>query len=84
MLGDDIVRKTNSAMISIYKVEEEIVTPDTPTTIANVDDLYFDRNTNQIYLTAGGTAIGGSISVSDLSNAIVDTSNEGLVSVVTD
>lgn len=84
MLGDDIIRKTNSAMISIYKVEEEIINPDKPTTTANVDDLYFDKNTNQIYLTAGGTAIGGSISVSDLSNAIVDTSNDGLVNVITE
>jgi hypothetical protein len=84
MIGDDIIRKTNSATITINKVEETIIDPDEPSTISNVDDLYFDKNTNQIYLTAGGMAVGGSISVSDLSNAIVDTTNEGLVNVVTD
>ena len=84
MIGDDIIRKTNSAIITINKVEETIIDPDEPSTISNVDDLYFDKDTNQIYLTAGGMAVGGSISVSDLSNAIVDTTNEGLVNVVTD
>lgn len=84
MIGDDIIRKTNSATITINKVEETVINPDEPSTISNVDDLYFDKETNQIYLTAGGMAIGGSISVSELSNAIVDTTNEGLVNVVTD
>ena len=84
MIGDNIIRKTNSAIMTVNKVEDAIIEPEIPGTVSNVDDLYFDRDTNQIYLTAGGTAIGGSISISDLSNAIVDTTNEGLVSVITD
>lgn len=84
MIGDDIIRKTNSAILTVNKVEEVNIDPNKPSTVSNVDDLYFDKNTNQIYLTAGGTAIGGSISVTDLSNAIVDTTNEGLVTVITD
>lgn len=84
MIGDNIIRKTNSAIMTVRKVEDAIIEPEIPGTVSNVDDLYFDKDTNQIYLTAGGTAIGGSISISDLSNAIVDTTNEGLVSVVTE
>ena len=84
MIGDDIIRKTNSAILTINKTEDTIIKPNEPSVVKNVDDLYFDKGTNQIYLTSGGTAIGGSISVTDLSNAIVDTTNEGLVTVITD
>ena len=84
MIGDDIIRKTNSAILTVNKTEDANINPNKPNTVSNVDDLYFDKNTNQIYLTAGGTAIGGSISVTDLSKAIVDTTNEGLITVITD
>ena len=84
MIGDDVIRKTNSAILTINKTEDGNIDPNKPSTVSIVDDLYFDKGTNQIYLTSGGTAIGGSISVSDLSKAIVDTTNEGLITVITD
>ena len=84
MIGDNIIRKTNSANITINKVEETKINPDDQDAVSNVDDLYFDKNTNQIYLTSGGTAIGGSISINEISNAIVDATNDGLVAVITE
>lgn len=84
MNGDDMVRYTTPTLLTVVSAEAVDIIPNKPIEASTPDDIYFDRDTNQIYLTAGGTAIGGSISVSDLSNAIVDTTNDGLISVITE
>ena len=49
-----------------------------------VDNIYFDKEGNKIYLMSNGSSVGGSISVEDLSNAIVDSTSDGLVTVITE
>ena len=58
--------------------------PSEPTQTQTVDNLYLDKDTNSIYLTSNGEAVGTAIPINDLSNAIVDSSNDGLISVITE
>ena len=51
--------------------------------ISIVDNIQFDKETNQIQLMSNGSIVGTSISINDLSDAIVDTSNDGLVTMIT-
>ena len=82
---DEVVRYTTSAYITIYKREEDGTVPDKPSvSTTNVDNIYLDENTNAIYLTSNGETVGGAISISALTNAIVDSSNDGLITVITD
>lgn len=80
---DEIVRHTTSTTIHIYEKEESNVDPNDPTTIPVVDNIYLDKDTSEIYLTANGQVVGGGISINDLTNAIVDSSNDGLVTMIT-
>lgn len=57
---------------------------DTSEPIQIVDNIHFDKDTNQICLMSNGSSVGESISVEDLSNAIVDSSNDGLITVITE
>ena len=81
---DEVVRYTTSTYISIYKREEdENASPET-TSIPTVDNIYLDRDTSSIYLTSNGETVGSAISINALSNAIVDTTKQGLITVITD
>lgn len=82
--SNEVIRYTVPTVLTVDKKENVNITPNKPVTNQVVDDLYFDRDTNQIYLTSGGSAVGGSIPITSLANAIVDTSYDGLINVITD
>ena len=81
---NSIVRYTVPTILTVEKKENVNITPNKPTTTQVVDDIYFDRDTNQIYLTSGGSTVGRSIPIASLANAIVDTTYDGLINVITD
>lgn len=83
---NDVVRYTVPTVLQIDKKENIEVNPNPNEQVVKqvVDDLRFDKDTNQIYLTSGGVTVGGSIPIAALSNAIVDTSYDGLINVITD
>ena len=60
----------------------ELLTENPATLVVGGSDL--DKDTKSIYLTAGGSTVGAAIPMKDLSDAIVESSNDGLITVVTD
>ena len=84
MNGSDVVRYTTTTVLTVYPTEVTDITPNEPTQTPNVDSIYLDKDTNSIYLTANGATVGTPIPINELSNAIVDSSNDGLVTVITD
>ena len=60
----------------------ELLTENPATLVVGGSDL--DKDTKSIYLTAGGSTVGTAIPMKDLSDAIVESSNDGLIAVVTD
>ena len=83
MNGDDVIRYTTPTILAIESTEEVEINPDEPSQTLVVDNLHFDKDTNQIYLTSGGNVVGGAISIKELSDAIVDTSDDGLITMIT-
>ena len=83
MNDGDIVRYTTPTFLPIIRAEDTSDIPEPPES-QNVDSLYLDKNTKSIYLTAGGSTVGAAIPMKDLSDAIVESSNDGLIAVVTD
>ena len=84
MKGSDVVRYTTPTVLTVYPTEVTDLDPSEPTQTPNVDSIYLDKDTNSLYLTANGTTVGTPIPINELSNAIVDSSNDGLVTVITD
>ena len=84
MNDGDIVRYTTPTFITVYRAEESSGTSIDPPQTQTVDNLYLDKDTNSIYLTANGETVGTAIPINDVSNAIVDSSNDGLISVITE
>lgn len=80
---EEIIRYTTSAIVHIYEREESGTNADKVTT-PTVNNIYLDKDTNEIYLTADGGVVGTAIPIVDLTKAIVDSSREGLISVVTE
>lgn len=78
------VRYTTPTIIAVYPTEDTTDEPSKPTETQVVDNLYLDKNTNSLYLTSNGTTVGEPISINDLSSAIVDNTNDGLVTVITE
>ena len=83
MNAGDIVRYTTPTFLPIIRAEDTSDIPEPPES-QNVDSLYLDKDTKSIYLTAGGSTVGAAIPMKDLSDAIVESSNDGLIAVVTD
>ena len=62
-----------------------MITPEEIDTPPTVSTMYLDTSAKEMYLTsADGTAVGAKISLIDLGNAISDSSNDGLVTVITE
>lgn len=80
----NIVRYTTPTIITVYPTEETKDEQSKPAETQTVDNIYLDKDTNSIYLTSNGTTVGEPISINDLSTAIVDNSNDGLVTVITE
>ena len=84
MDNENIIRYTTPTFITVYRAEETSDISIDPPKTQTVDNLYLDKDTNSIYLTSNGETVGTAIPINDLSNAIVDSSNDGLVAVITD
>ena len=84
MDNENIIRYTTPTFITVYRAEESSGASIDPPQTQTVDNLYLDKDTNSIYLTANGETVGTAIPINDLSNAIVDSSNDGLISVITE
>ena len=82
--NEDVIRYTTPTFITVYRAEESSDASIDPPKTQTVDNLYLDKDTNSIYLTANGETVGTAIPINDLSNAIVDSSNDGLISVITE
>ena len=82
--NENVIRYTMPTFITVYRAEESSSIPIDPPQTQTVDNLYLDKDTNSIYLTANGEAVGTAIPINDLSDAIVESSNDGLIAVVTD
>ena len=79
-----VLRKTSMGVITILPVEQSENEKNIPTT-TSIDNIYLDKETNELYLTSNGMAVGDKISLNDLGDTIVETtSNEGLVTVITE
>lgn len=79
-----VIRKTTMGVITILPVEKSENEENIPTT-TSIDNIYLDKETNELYLTSNGMVVGDKISLDDLGDTIVEsTSNEGLVTVITE
>jgi hypothetical protein len=82
--NENIVRYTTPIIITVYPTEVTKNEANNINEVQAVDNLYLDKNTNSLYLTSNGTTVGEPISINDLSDALVDGSNDGLVTVITE
>lgn len=82
--GNDVIRYTTYVCVTVEQVEESDFDTDNPESTAVVDNICLDKNTNAIYLTANGVVVGNQISINELSDVIVESSNDGLVTMITD
>lgn len=46
------------------------------------DDIYLDKNENRVYARANGKNIGKGISIEELSDTIIDSNSDGLVTMI--
>lgn len=81
--NDTVVRKTTMGIITILPVEKSENEEDIPTT-TSIDNIYLDKETNELYLTSNGMAVGDKISLDDLGDTIIENTDEGLVKVITE
>lgn len=80
----EIVRKTSMGTITILPVEKSEF-EDNEFSLSSVDNIYLDKETNELYLTSNGMAVGDKISIDDLGDTIIETtSDDGLVRVITE
>lgn len=81
-----VIRYTTPIILTIYPTaDSEVDDADPIQAPPVVNNIYLDTDSNELYLTSSdGTAVGAKIPLNDLSNAIVDTSNDGLVTVITE
>ena len=50
--------------------------------VEKADNLVLDEENKELYLTAEGNQIGNKVKLSDLGNEIVQSSNEGLITMM--
>lgn len=80
----DIVRETSYGNIFIEACDEikQVETDTLSTSPAN--NIYLDKDTNELYLTSDGDVVGNKISLDELGDTIADSNNDGLVTVITE
>ena len=52
------------------------------TRLEKADNIVLDGETKELYLTADGEQIGDKVKLSDLGDEIIQSSNEGLVTMI--
>ena len=72
---DQKILKTDAQIKELHEMQENIL-------IEKADNLVLDEENKELYLTAEGNQIGNKVKLSDLGNEIVQSSNEGLITMM--
>jgi hypothetical protein len=72
---DQRIVKTQAQIKALEELNNVIAT-------TKADNIVLDEETHELYLTSSGTAIGNRIDMDTLGNAIVDNSQDGLVTMI--
>ena len=72
---DQKILKTDAQIKELHEIQENIL-------VEKADNLVLDEENKELYLTAEGNQIGNKVKLSDLGNEIVQSSDEGLVTMM--
>ena len=72
---DQKILKTDAQIKELREMQEDIL-------VEKADNLVLDEENKELYLTAEGNQIGNKVKLSDLGNEIVQSSNEGLITMM--
>ena len=72
---DQKILKTDAQIKELREMQENIL-------VEKADNLVLDEENKELYLTAEGNQIGNKVKLSDLGNEIVQSSGEGLVTMM--
>ena len=72
---DQKILKTDAQIKELREIQENIL-------VEKADNLVLDNENKELYLTAEGNQIGNKVKLSDLGDEIVQSSNEGLVTMM--
>ena len=72
---DQKILKTDAQIKELHEMQENIL-------VEKADNLVLDEENKELYLTAEGNQIGNKVKLSDLGNEIVQSSNEGLITMM--
>ena len=72
---DQEILKTDAQIKELCEMQENIL-------VEKADNLVLDEENKELYLTAEGNQIGNKVKLSDLGNEIVQSSNEGLITMM--
>ena len=72
---DQKILKTDAQIKELREMQENIL-------VEKADNLVLDEENKELYLTAEGNQIGNKVKLSDLGNEIVQSSNEGLITMM--
>ena len=72
---DQKILKTDAQIKELHEIQENIL-------VEKADNLVLDEENKELYLTAEGNQIGNKVKLSDLGNDIVQSSNEGLITMM--
>ena len=72
---DQKILKTDAQIKELREIQENIL-------VEKADNLVLDEENKELYLTAEGNQIGNKVKLSDLGNEIVQSSDEGLITMM--
>ena len=72
---DQKILKTDAQIKELHEIQENIL-------VEKADNLVLDEDNKELYLTAEGNQIGNKVKLSDLGNEIVQSSDEGLITMM--
>ena len=72
---DQKILKTDAQIKELHEMQENIL-------VEKADNLVLDEENKELYLTAEGNQIGNKVKLSDLGDEIVQSSNEGLITMM--
>ena len=72
---DQKILKTDAQIKELREMQENIL-------VEKADNLVLDEENKELYLTAEGNQIGNKVKLSDLGNEIVQSSNEGMITMM--
>ena len=72
---DQKILKTDAQIKELHEIQENIL-------VEKADNLVLDEENKELYLTAEGNQIGNKVKLSDLGDEIVQSSDEGLITMM--